>query len=62
MPKSGADVSDVILKGYRNGLAKPGPTLLDENETWMRAKVACSDDDRANFWTEIDGLPAAEPP
>ena len=28
----------------------------------MRAKVACSDDDRANFWKEIDGLPAAEPP
>ena len=65
MPKSGAvgtDVSDAILKGYRNGLAKPGPTLLDENETWMRTKVACSDDDRANFWTEIDGLPPAEPP
>ena len=35
-------------KGYRNGPAKPGPTLLDENETWMR-QVACSDDDRANF-------------
>ena len=65
MPKSGAgatDVSDAILKGYRNGIANPRPTLLDENETWMRAKVACSDDDRANFWKEIDGLPAAEPP
>ena len=54
-PKSGAvgtDVSDAILKGYRNGLANPRPTLLDEDETWMRAKVACSDDDRVNFWTE----------
>ena len=64
-PKSGAvgtDVSDAILKGYRNGLANPRPTLLDEDETWMRAKVACSDDDRVNFWMEIDGLPAAEPP
>jgi hypothetical protein len=64
-PKSGAvgtDVSEAILKGYRNGIANPRPTLLDENETWMRAKVACSDDDRANFWKEIDGLPAAEPP
>ena len=64
-PKSGSvgtDVSDAILKSYGKGLAKPGPTLLDENETWMRAKVACSDADRANFWKEIDGLPMAEPP
>jgi hypothetical protein len=28
----------------------------------MRSKVAYSDDDRASFWKEIDGLPVAEPP
>jgi Uncharacterized protein conserved in bacteria (DUF2252) len=64
-PKSGAagsEVCDAILKGYRNGLACPRPTLLDENEIWMRSKVAYSDDDRASFWKEIDGLPVAEPP
>ena len=35
-----------ILWGYRQGLAEPRPTLLDEQEVWMRPFVACSDDDK----------------
>jgi hypothetical protein len=54
-------VADSILRGYRNGLAGPRPTLLDEQETWMREKVACSDEDRVKFWSDIDALPSADP-
>lgn len=54
--------SAAILEGYRAGLRKPRPCLLDERETWLRAHVACSDRERAAFWDEVDGYPKAEPP
>ena len=51
-----------ILEGYRDGLANPRPILLDEQETWMREYVVCSDAERAKFWDEVDGYPQADPP
>jgi hypothetical protein len=51
-----------VLDGYRAGLEKPRPTLLDEQETWMRPYVACTDDDRRKFWEETDGYPDTVPP
>jgi hypothetical protein len=51
-----------ILRGYRRGLAAPRPTLLDEQETWMRPLVACTDADRAAFWRHVADLPAARLP
>ncbi|WP_314958022.1 DUF2252 family protein [Bradyrhizobium cosmicum] len=51
-----------IIEGYREGLAKPGPSLLDEAESWMRPYVACSDEERRNFWHEVKDYPDAEPP
>lgn len=59
---SGADAAGAILQGYRIGLTSPRPTLLDEQETWMRPYVACTDADRLKFWDEVDGYPAATPP
>jgi hypothetical protein len=59
----GADeIAAAVLKGYRLGLEKPRPTLLDEHETWMRPYVVCSDAERVAFWKEIDDLPNADPP
>ena len=49
------------LEGYRDGLANPRPILLDEQETWMREHVVCSDEERAKFWDEVDGYPRADP-
>src|SRR5262245_54844893 len=43
-----------ILTGYRAGLNDPRPTLLDEQETWMRPLVAVSEIERREFWDEID--------
>jgi Uncharacterized protein conserved in bacteria (DUF2252) len=56
------DAAAAILNGYEIGLTKPRPTLLDEQETWMRPFVGCSDDDRRKFWTEVDDYPTASPP
>jgi hypothetical protein len=58
----GREASEAILDGYRRGLADPRPTLLDEQETWLRRYVACSDAERRAFWDEIAALPDAEPP
>ena len=62
MPIGNRAAAAAIIAGYRRGLARPRPTMLDEQETWMRPLVACSDDDRRRFWQEIDALPAAKPP
>jgi len=56
------EAADAILRGYRRGLAKPRPTLLDEHETWMRPFTACTDKDRRAFWSVIDALTEADPP
>lgn len=58
----GKDAAEAIIDGYRRGLSAPRPTLLDEQETWMRRFVACTDDDRREFWQEIAELPDIEPP
>jgi Uncharacterized protein conserved in bacteria (DUF2252) len=51
-----------LLDGYQKGLAAPRPTLLDEQETWMRDYVGVSDKQRRKFWDEVEGYPVAEPP
>jgi hypothetical protein len=56
------DAAEAILEGYHQGLTKPRPTLLDEQETWMRPLVACSDKDRRRFWKEVDDYPKAPLP
>jgi hypothetical protein len=59
---SNSDAAAAILRGYAAGLDTRRPTLLDEQEAWMRPHVACTDDDRHNFWTEVTDYPDAEPP
>jgi Uncharacterized protein conserved in bacteria (DUF2252) len=56
------DAAAAILGGYEAGLTAPRPTLLDEQETWMRPYVACTDNDRRKFWKETAGYPNAVPP
>jgi hypothetical protein len=56
------EAASAILAGYRKGLDNPRPTLLDEQEIWMRPFVACTDDDRSKFWKEVGKYPTAKPP
>jgi len=51
-----------IVAGYQAGLHEPRPTLLDEQETWMRPLVAVSDTERREFWDEVDRAPTADAP
>src|SRR5262249_44935636 len=60
-----ADAAAAILRGYVNGLKDPMPILLDQKATWMREKVAPSDEDREKFWRNLDDVektPDAKPP
>ncbi|WP_439365385.1 DUF2252 family protein [Bradyrhizobium sp. DASA03005] len=59
---SNRNAAAAILDGYREGLANPRPSLLDEEESWMRPFVACSDEERRDFWHELEDYPDAEPP
>jgi len=54
-------IAKAILKGYQKGIAKPRPTLLDQQDTWMRPLVTCSDKERLDFWTEVAAYPDAAP-
>nr|WP_246820527.1 DUF2252 family protein [Bradyrhizobium iriomotense] len=51
-----------ILDGYKKGLKQPRPALLDEQASWMRAYVACTDDERHEFWEDVKTYPRAKPP
>jgi hypothetical protein len=55
------DAAQAIFEGYCEGLRDPGPTLLDQKEMWMRDYVAVTDEQRNEFWDEIDGYPDASP-
>jgi hypothetical protein len=59
---TGQEIAERILDGYRKGLKRPGPTLLDERQQWMRPYVACTDKERAKFWDDVDRYPDATPP
>ena len=60
MPIGNREAAAAIIAGYRRGLAQPRPTMLDEQETWMRPLVACSDAERRRFWQEIEALSAGQ--
>jgi hypothetical protein len=56
------DAADAIIAGYLDGLENPRAALLDEQNSLMRPYVACTDEDRQNFWKEVDRYPDANPP
>jgi hypothetical protein len=55
-------VADKLLKGYRAGLKRPQPALLDEGETWLRPYSAPSEKKSEKFWKEVRHYPKASPP
>ena len=56
------DAAKAILDGYKKGLKRPQPSLLDEQASWMRAYVTCTDDERDEFWDEVEKYSRAKPP
>jgi Uncharacterized protein conserved in bacteria (DUF2252) len=45
-----------ILAGYRDGLVKPRPFILDEKHMWLRVLFAVAEDERRRFWKKMDAL------
>jgi hypothetical protein len=61
------DAAKALLDGYKMGLGNPRPSLLDEDASWMRTYVACTDDERHEFWDDVKkyrrkGAPLPVPP
>jgi hypothetical protein len=56
------DAETALLEGYRKGLERPHPLLLDEHGSWLRPLVAGKPDASHKFWKEIDTCAAASPP
>jgi uncharacterized protein (DUF2252 family) len=50
------DVCTGIRDGYREGLDKPRPFVLDEKHRWLRALFAVSDAERQDFWQKMEKL------
>ena len=62
LPIGNRAVARALIDGYSDGLERPRPTLLDEQERWMRPYVAITDHGRDKFWDEIKHLSGATPP
>jgi hypothetical protein len=50
------------LNGYRDGLNKPVPFVLDENWGWLLKLSQYDDDARTKFWSDIDKGKRTTPP
>jgi hypothetical protein len=56
-PDSGvapAVICRAILRGYRNGIEAPQPSILDRDFAWLRELVTVSEKQRAKFWEKIE--------
>ena len=54
---------DVVLEGYRAGLAEGGrPFVLEEQHKWLRKIALDCLDAPVEFWKKMDSLPAARSP
>lgn len=47
------DICKEILSGYKEGLAAPGPFVLDDSHKWLRKRVIVSEGERKAFWPEL---------
>jgi Uncharacterized protein conserved in bacteria (DUF2252) len=56
------DICVAILKGYRGGLTKPQPLVLDRDWAWLRTLVVVSEKERAKFWKKIEAAPQEPAP
>lgn len=58
---SAGEVADEIAKGYRQGLDRAVPCVLERQWLWLRDAFLAADDAREAFWAELEQAPSAEP-
>jgi hypothetical protein len=56
-----ADLAAAALDGYRKGLERPRPYVLERDHLWLRDLVAANDALRADFWKELHDAEPDEP-
>lgn len=49
-------IAAAVLRGYRAGLAAPGPIILERDWDWLRHAAAVPEDARAKFWRKMEAL------
>jgi hypothetical protein len=55
-------ISELILGGYRRGLAAPMPVILERDHKWLRKALILPDAERKAFWGKIETLGAVRKP
>ncbi|MFK0162700.1 DUF2252 family protein [Rhizobium sp. NPDC090279] len=55
-------VTDSILAGYRRGLRKPSPVILERDYKWLRNAVLLPNAERKAFWEKYRNLAPASGP
>jgi uncharacterized protein (DUF2252 family) len=50
-----APICNAVLDGYTKGLRAPKPFVLERDHRWMREIFVTSEDERADFWKQMDG-------
>ncbi len=59
---SATAIAAAILAGYRRGLDKPMPVILERDHKWLRKTVMLSNSQRKEFWSKFAGLPCCNTP
>jgi len=59
---SGRKIAAALVTGYRQGLKRPAPFVLDEHWGWLLRHFDCDADDRHAFWRDTDKEKDATPP
>lgn len=55
-------IADAILEGYRAGLERPRPFILEERDFWLRRLFTATKTRRMDFWRELREAKEASPP
>lgn len=45
--------AELLLAGYAEGIAKPGPILLDHGHDWLRPRLDVTQEAREHYWTRM---------
>ncbi len=58
---SASEVTDALLDGYREGLTRGRPFVLEEDHGWLRKLALGELRDPERFWEKLNGLKDADP-
>ncbi|SDA26122.1 DUF2252 family protein [Sphingomonas sp. NFR15] len=51
--ESAEDICDAVWDGYRAGLAKPRPLILEREHRWLRREIMLPETERTEWWRKL---------